>query len=44
MRDLNALTDAEAHPWHTHRCFAEGGIDIVSSGPDFRVAYAGFEN
>ncbi len=44
MHDLNALTDAEAHPWHTHRYFAEGGIDIASSGPDLRVAYAGFEN
>ena len=44
MHDLNALTDAEAHPWHTHRCFAEGGADIASSGPDFRVAYAGFED
>jgi tagatose 1,6-diphosphate aldolase len=44
MRDLNALTDAEAHPWYTHRCFGEGGADSASSGPDFRVAYAGFED
>jgi tagatose 1,6-diphosphate aldolase len=42
MRDLNALTDAEAQPWHRHRCFSEGGVDIASSGPDFRVSYAGF--
>ena len=44
MRGLNALTDAEAQPWHTHRCFGEGGAGIASSGPDFRVAYVGFED
>ena len=42
MRDLNALTDAQAHPWHRHSCFAEGGADIASSGPDFRLSYAEF--
>ena len=44
MRDLNALTDSAARPWHTHECFADGGTDIASSGPEFRVAYPGFED
>ena len=44
MRDLNTLTDNEALPWHAHECFAGDALDIASSGPDFRLAYAGFEN
>lgn len=44
MRDLNTLTDNEALPWQAHQCFAGDALDIASSGPDFRVAYAGFEN
>ncbi len=44
MRDLNALTDQSALPWHEHRCFAGDALDIASSGPDFRMAYAGLEN
>ena len=43
MQDLNALTDAEAQPWHTHNCFADGGTDVAKSGADLRLAYAGFE-
>lgn len=44
MRDLNALTDTAAQPWPTHPCFAEGGAAADSSGPEFRLAYPGFEN
>ena len=44
MRDLNALTDKAALPWHEHRSFAGDALDIASSGADFRTAYAGFED
>ena len=44
MQDLNTLTDKTALPWHEHQCFAGDALDIASSGPEFRAAYAGFED
>lgn len=40
MRDLNALTDAEATPWFRHPSFG-GGVALEHAEPDFRKRYAG---
>jgi tagatose 1,6-diphosphate aldolase len=41
MKDLNALTDAKATPWHAHACY--GGSPRVTPGDGaFRHAYPGF--
>jgi tagatose 1,6-diphosphate aldolase len=41
MKDLNALTDATATPWHTHPCY--GGHPKVTPGDgSFRHVYPGF--
>jgi hypothetical protein len=37
MRELNALTDAEATPWFDHP--ACGGAALAHAGPDFRHQY-----
>jgi tagatose 1,6-diphosphate aldolase len=42
MRDLNALTDAHATPWHKHACFGPG-VTVPHEDASFRVHYKGFE-
>ena len=42
MRDLNALTDAEAVPWQRHPLFA-GNAGIAQNDGGFRARYAGME-
>jgi tagatose 1,6-diphosphate aldolase len=42
MRDLNALTDKEARPWHCHPLYGDGGASIEHPDATFRVHYAGF--
>jgi tagatose 1,6-diphosphate aldolase len=42
MRELNALTDAAARPWHTHGCFGAGGARVEPADSSFRHLYAGF--
>ena len=41
MRDLNALTDAQALPWQDHPVFA-GDTAAAHAGAGFRHAYSGF--
>jgi tagatose 1,6-diphosphate aldolase len=43
MRDLNALTDAKATPWHKHALFA-GGVSVPHCDATFRNHYKGFGN
>ena len=42
MRDLNALTDAEAQPWHGHPLFGPEGARFSPADARFRHDYAGF--
>jgi len=42
MRDLNALTEAEATPFHAHPCFGEGGARLDPADATFRHKYTGF--
>jgi tagatose 1,6-diphosphate aldolase len=42
MRELNALTDAAARPWHAHGCFGAGGARVEPADSSFRHMYAGF--
>jgi tagatose 1,6-diphosphate aldolase len=42
MRELNALTDAAARPWHTHACYGEHGAHIEPADASFRHLYRGF--
>ncbi|WP_136658310.1 tagatose 1,6-diphosphate aldolase [Nitratireductor sp. XY-223] len=39
MKDLNALTDSEAAPWHAHPAFGEGGARFAPNDAGFRHAY-----
>ncbi len=39
MKEINALTDAEATPWHKHPLFAGGGADLSPADAGFRHAY-----
>ncbi|RED12782.1 tagatose 1,6-diphosphate aldolase [Pontivivens insulae] len=39
MRDLNALTEAQATPWHAHPCFATGGNSFAPADASFRHDY-----
>jgi len=39
MRDLNALTDAEATPWHAHEAFGGQGLAFVPADARFRHGY-----
>jgi tagatose 1,6-diphosphate aldolase len=41
MRDLNALTDAHAKPWHRHPLFG-GHVTVPHPDAGFRHHYAGF--
>jgi len=40
MDDLNALTDAEAQPWHAHPRFGGDGLALRPADASFRHAYA----
>lgn len=40
MRDLNALTDAAALPWHRHPVFGADGAGFVPADQSFRHVYA----
>ncbi|WP_299870454.1 tagatose 1,6-diphosphate aldolase [uncultured Hoeflea sp.] len=40
MRDLNALTDAAALPWHRHPVFGADGVGFVPADQSFRHVYA----
>jgi tagatose 1,6-diphosphate aldolase len=42
MRDLNALTDEQAPPWHDHPSYGAAGAGIAHPDASFRVHYAGF--
>ena len=42
MDDLNALTDAEATPWHAHALFGGDGEAFTPADASFRHGYAGF--
>ncbi|MGH8284655.1 MAG: tagatose 1,6-diphosphate aldolase [Steroidobacteraceae bacterium] len=42
MRDINALTDEAARPWHAHPCFGAAGARVEPADASFRYAYAGF--
>ncbi|MDP3895837.1 MAG: tagatose 1,6-diphosphate aldolase [Mesorhizobium sp.] len=42
MRDLNALTDANARPWHMHPAFGDGGAALQPADSSFRHVYPGF--
>jgi tagatose 1,6-diphosphate aldolase len=41
--ELNALTEAEAMPWHQHRSYGASGPTLAGDGDGFRGAYPGFE-
>ncbi len=42
MRELNALTDAAALPWHQHPCYGASGPCVLPADGTFRHVYAGF--
>lgn len=42
MRDLNALTDAAALPWHQHACYGPAGARLEPADQRFRHVYPGF--
>lgn len=42
MRDLNALTDAQALPFASHACYGEGGASFTPKDASFRHRYEGF--
>ncbi|MCL4187053.1 MAG: tagatose 1,6-diphosphate aldolase [Rhodobacteraceae bacterium] len=42
MRELNALTDAEARPWHAHPCWGGDGAAFHPADASFRHVYQGF--
>jgi tagatose 1,6-diphosphate aldolase len=42
MQDLNALTDAEALPWHNHPVYGADGPGLAHPDASFRTHYAGF--
>jgi tagatose 1,6-diphosphate aldolase len=42
MRSLNALTAAEATPWHQHRCYGAQGPRVLPADASFRHVYPGF--
>ena len=39
MRDINALTDAEAQPWNRHPAFGDGGARFTPADAGFRHVY-----
>jgi tagatose 1,6-diphosphate aldolase len=42
MRELNAMTDRSARPWHSHPCYGAGGARVEPADASFRHEYAGF--
>ncbi|MCY6383566.1 tagatose 1,6-diphosphate aldolase [Hoeflea prorocentri] len=42
MKDLNALTDADAMAWHAHSVFVEGGATFSPDDASFRHQYGDF--
>jgi tagatose 1,6-diphosphate aldolase len=42
MRSLNALTAAEAMPWHQHPCYGALGPRVLPADASFRHVYPGF--
>jgi tagatose 1,6-diphosphate aldolase len=42
MRELNALTDARALPWHAHPCYG-GRTGVSHEDAGFRKHYKGFD-
>lgn len=42
MRELNALTDAAATPWHRHPCYGAAGPKVLPADASFRHVYPGF--
>lgn len=42
MQDLNALTDAQASPWHAHACYGADGARVAPADASFRHVYPGF--
>ncbi|MXN65587.1 tagatose 1,6-diphosphate aldolase [Stappia sp. GBMRC 2046] len=42
MRDLNALTDAEAAPFAAHTCYGDEGARFRPADASFRSGYSGF--
>ena len=43
MRDLNALTAADATPWDRHPCWGPDGAQLRPDDQSFRTRYTGFE-
>jgi len=43
MRDLNALTDAEAQPWYRHPAYGPDGAGFRPADASFRHVYGGME-
>ncbi len=41
MRQINALTDEAATPWHASPSYGPEGPTLIAAGPAFRVNYAG---
>lgn len=41
MRELNALTDAEARPWRQHPAYGPSGASFAHADASFRHVYAG---
>lgn len=42
MRELNALTDRAARPWHRHPCYGARGPRVLPDDASFRHHYPGF--
>jgi tagatose 1,6-diphosphate aldolase len=42
MRDLNALTDAQARPWQRSACYGTAGPRVLPADAGFRQQYPGF--
>jgi tagatose 1,6-diphosphate aldolase len=43
VRDINALTEAKATPWHRHPCYGEAGPGLRPGDGSFRSHYKGFD-
>jgi len=42
MREINRLTDEEAHPWREHHVYGAGGAGLAHPDASFRTHYASF--
>jgi tagatose 1,6-diphosphate aldolase len=43
MRGINALTEEQARPWHTHPCYGADGPALRPANASFRASYDGFD-